>query len=162
MSPPLQNPAFPSRHNPRRGTVARALARAAVPVVAALLALAAAGPVAAQQGPGTPLIGPDNGPAIPRFGADDSFANSFEMRARRARALNIMRQKSLVSDTEKLLRLAQELNAADASGRSPLSSPERMRRLAEIEKLAKSVRSKMSFAAGSGLDLEQPTTLWTH
>ncbi|MFP5237937.1 MAG: hypothetical protein ACLGSD_18730 [Acidobacteriota bacterium] len=63
--------------------------------------------------------------------------------AKRVKALNTMRQKTLVSDTEKLLKLAQELNAADGT---KMSAAERVKKLAQIQKLAKQVREKMSYA----------------
>ena len=60
------------------------------------------------------------------------------------RTLNADRQKSLVSDTDKLLRLVNELNAEIArTGPSSLTDAE-LRRLAEIEKLAHNVKDKMS------------------
>ena len=63
--------------------------------------------------------------------------------AKRIKALNTMRQQALVSDTDKLLKLAQELNAAEGTR---MSSAERVKKLAQIEKLAKRVREKMSYA----------------
>lgn len=66
--------------------------------------------------------------------------------AKRNKALNIMRQQALVADTDKLLKLAQELNAGTAAGGTTMSASERMKKLAQIEKLAKRVREKMSYA----------------
>jgi len=63
--------------------------------------------------------------------------------AKRIKALNTMRQQALVSDTAKLLKLAQELDTADGT---KMSTAERMKKLALIEKLAKRVREKMSYA----------------
>ncbi len=61
---------------------------------------------------------------------------------RRMRALNQERQKVIVSDTEKLLRLAQELSAeAQAGGGEPTTA--QSVRVAEIEKLAHRVKQKM-------------------
>jgi hypothetical protein len=63
---------------------------------------------------------------------------------KRLRALNAERQKSLVSDTNKLLKLAQELEA-EVSSESPGSlDAAQLRKIAEIEKLARSVKEKMS------------------
>lgn len=60
------------------------------------------------------------------------------------KALNADRQKSMVSDTNKLLRLTNELNAEIArTGPNSLSDNE-LRSLAEIEKLAHNVKDKMS------------------
>jgi hypothetical protein len=63
---------------------------------------------------------------------------------RRLKALNALRQKSLVEDTNKLLKLAAELNA-EVSGEHPDTlTAEQLRKLAEIEKLAHGVKEKMS------------------
>src|ERR1039458_9950239 len=81
--------------------------------------------------------------------ADDPLAQ-LEVRqypveeAKRLRALNALRQKSLVEDTNKLLKLAAELNAEVASEHPDELTPEQLRKLAEIEKLARGVREKMS------------------
>jgi hypothetical protein len=63
---------------------------------------------------------------------------------RRLRALNSARQKSMVSDTEKLLRLATELNAEMAGEKGATLTVAQMRKVAEIEKLARNVKDKMS------------------
>jgi hypothetical protein len=60
------------------------------------------------------------------------------------RALNADRQKSLVSDTNKLLRLVKELNDEIARTNPEQLSDAQLRKVAEIEKLARSVREKMS------------------
>jgi hypothetical protein len=60
------------------------------------------------------------------------------------RALNADRQKSLVSDTNKLLKLVNELNAEVAHTNPDLLTPSQLRKVAEIEKLAHNVRDKMS------------------
>jgi hypothetical protein len=76
--------------------------------------------------------------------ADDPIAEE-----RRQRALNVERQKQLVSDADKLLKLAKELNAEVASSRSGAWTPEQLRKIAVIEKLAREVREKMLAGAGS-------------
>ena len=63
---------------------------------------------------------------------------------RRLRLLNADRQKSMVADTDKLLKLVREYNAEVASNDSSSLSPNELRQLAEIEKLAHSVKEKMS------------------
>jgi hypothetical protein len=60
------------------------------------------------------------------------------------RTLNANRQKSLVSDANKLLRLATELNAEIARTNPDALTPDQLRKMAEIEKLARNVREKMS------------------
>ena len=68
---------------------------------------------------------------------------------KRVLMLNAARQKSLVSDTEKLLRLAKELNDEMAGADSATMTDAQLRKVAEIGKLAKSVKEKMSFSTGA-------------
>lgn len=75
--------------------------------------------------------------------------NDVSVGERQAKMLNIQRQKAIVSDTDKILQLARELNDDAASGYSNLSDPERMHKAEEIEKLAKNVREKMTYAIGA-------------
>ncbi len=63
---------------------------------------------------------------------------------RRLRVLNGMRQKSLVADTQKLLRLSSELKAEIDRSAAASLTPEELHKLSEIEKLARSVKAKMS------------------
>lgn len=73
--------------------------------------------------------------------------------SRRLKKLNELRQKSMVADAAKLLRLAHELNDAVAAGESgSMSAQERLRRAGEIEKLAKDVKSKMIYAMSAAPD----------
>lgn len=72
------------------------------------------------------------------------------------RALNALRQKAMVSDTAKLLKLATELNAEASAGNSDSLTPSELRKLAAIEKLARSVKQKMSLALGGGIDYRDP------
>jgi hypothetical protein len=60
------------------------------------------------------------------------------------RALNVDRQKALVSDTNKLLRLVNELNAEIARVNTGSLSGAQLHKVAEIEKLARNVKEKMS------------------
>lgn len=66
------------------------------------------------------------------------------MQTHRIRMLNVERQKALVSDADNLLKLTMQLNAEVAEEHSSSLTPEQVRMLAKIEKLAKSVREKMS------------------
>jgi len=63
-------------------------------------------------------------------------------------ALNAERQKEMVSDTNKLLKLARELNEEVAASHATAFTPDQIRKIAEIEKLAKSVRERMTSAVG--------------
>ena len=92
---------------------------------------------------------PDSGSP---FGQD---SNSPEQR--RIRMLNAERQKALISDAEKLLKLAKELNDEVAGDSGPMSDEE-LRKVAEIGKLAKSVKEKMSYSVGGYPGLNTPLT----
>lgn len=106
---------------------------------ALLLAL----PGGAQNRPGQ-----QPGALNPQIGHDDPLAtvdNQYPANeARRLRALNAMRQKSLVADTNKLLKLAADLNAEVTSEHPDSLTFQQLHKLAEIEKLAHGVKEKMS------------------
>jgi hypothetical protein len=76
---------------------------------------------------------------------------------KRLRALNAERQKSMVSDTNKLLMLVDELNAEIARSNPDSLTPAQMRKVAEIEKLAHSVRNKMSTTVQGAPPDRQPS-----
>ncbi len=67
---------------------------------------------------------------------------------RRMRALNIQRQKQMVSDTDKLLKLAKELNDEVAAQNASTLTLDELHKVAEIEKLAHNVRQRMTEGAG--------------
>jgi hypothetical protein len=75
---------------------------------------------------------------------------------KRVRMLNAERQKSIISDTEKLFKLAKELNDEMAAVDSPVMTDAQMRKLNEIQKLARSVKEKMSFTTGGPPALSPP------
>jgi hypothetical protein len=60
------------------------------------------------------------------------------------RALNADRQRSMVADANRLLRLAKELNAEIARTNPDSLSLDQLHKMAEIEKLARNVKEKMS------------------
>jgi hypothetical protein len=62
---------------------------------------------------------------------------------RRVQQLNVERQKEIVSDTDKLVRLIADLNTEVENSHSTSLTPDQLRMLAKIEKLAKSVKDKM-------------------
>jgi hypothetical protein len=117
-------------------------------------------PVAAQS-PGTSAQDAQDGGII-RRGLDNSGAAGIDarMEARRIAALNLQRQHQMVSDADKLLKLARELNADSDAGGTILSQAERMQKAAEIEKLAKNVKDKMTFAIGPPQELLGPFAAW--
>jgi hypothetical protein len=65
------------------------------------------------------------------------------------RRFNAERQRSMVSDADKLVKLAAELNAeVGGAGQNPLA-PQELRKVQEIEKLARSVNRGMRYAPGT-------------
>jgi hypothetical protein len=78
---------------------------------------------------------------------------------KRIRVLNAERQKTLVSDTERLLKLAKELNDEMAANESGPMSGAALHKVEEIGKLAKSVKEKMSFSVGGYPGINAPLTI---
>jgi hypothetical protein len=76
---------------------------------------------------------------------DMSSPDDYEtvMAEKRLRALNAERQKQMIADAEKLLKLARELNDEVAASNSGTLTPEQLHKIAEIEKLARSVKERM-------------------
>jgi hypothetical protein len=70
------------------------------------------------------------------------------MAERRIRALNNERQKQMVSDTDKLLKLARELNEEVARANTGALTMDELHKIADIEKLARSVRQRMTESVG--------------
>ena len=81
---------------------------------------------------------------------------------RQMNALNAERQKALVSDAAKLLKLAQELNAEVETSKSDSLSSDQMRKIANIEKLAHNVKQKMSESVITGPSMHDPIIPITH
>ena len=124
----------------RRATLQ--LARVGVCVLGVMLAALGAESMAAfgQQRSGFPQP-----PAQPGAGIDNDLPGGVSPEIEKMlRSQNADRQKSLVSDTNKLLRLTNELNAEIARTSPDALSDDELRKLAEIEKLAHSVKEKMS------------------
>jgi len=63
---------------------------------------------------------------------------------RRLQYLNAERQKSMVAETNRLVKLAADLNAQINSGEHTQLTLDQARQLAEIEKLAHRIRDRMS------------------
>jgi hypothetical protein len=87
-----------------------------------------------------------------QFGAEPT------MDPKRMRVLNAERQKELISDTQKLLQLARELNAEVSDANAAAMTDAQLRKVAEIAKLARSVKEKMSFSVGGYPNLKAPPT----
>lgn len=132
--------------NPTVKRTARRMLPGRVLAVALAVIFAGAAGVTAQvttiqHGPqlpgGTRVVGPSQIP-MSNPGPNPVF------QARRIRQLNIERQKEMVSDSEKLLKLTADLNAEIAKSHAKALTPDQLRIVAKIEKLAKSVREKMT------------------
>ena len=65
---------------------------------------------------------------------------------KRRHQMNIERQKSMVVDSDKLLKLATELNGEIAHSNPNALSPTQIHKVAEIEKLAHSIKDKMAMS----------------
>ena len=74
---------------------------------------------------------------------------------KRLHALNADRHKSMVSDTDKLLKLARQLDAEIASNPPDELTPEELHKVGEIEKLAHNVKAKMAQSFGGGPQFSQ-------
>lgn len=113
--------------------------------LAPILVLAIAASAGAQMGPvQNNGRGPQNPTQMPQMAVPGSVGPGPAFETRRIRQLNVERQKEMISDTEKLLALTAQLNADVAKNHSAALTPDQLRTLAKIEKLAKSVKEKMS------------------
>jgi len=118
-------------------------------------------PVAAQS-PGMPpaVQTPGGGPLRGTDARDSDGGLSANMEAKRIAQLNAARRKSMVSDADKLLQLARELHDDADAGGTKMSGAERLHKAAEIEKLAKDVKSKMVFSVGGPDPFGGTFTIW--
>ena len=89
--------------------------------------------------PGVQSVPSDLSDSLGRpMGPDDPV-----LQERRLRQLALETHKSMVSDTDKLLQLVTELNSEISARNSGAFTAEQLRKIAQIEKLAHSVRQKM-------------------
>lgn len=109
----------------------------------------------AQYSPAGSGVAVQNIPGPRPFGNGASLENDPLFGAKRVRAMNADRQKSMVSDTDKLVKLARQLDAEIASNPTDDLTPEELHKVAEIEKLARNVKAKMaqSFDVGPKVGL---------
>ena len=95
----------------------------------------------AQNGmPSTPL------PAIQPNSADGFDRTDSIWTPRRLELINIDRQKTMVADANKLLKLARKLNAEVNGAHAVALTEDQLSEVKEIEKLAHKVRAEMSFS----------------
>lgn len=119
----------------------------------ALLLAARAG----AQGHGSPSLPtlPSGAPVGSRDDYDIPNRDPVE-EARRLQALNIARQKGMVSDANKLLKLTTELNEEISHSNSDTLTSAQIRKLGQIEKLAHSVSEKMSAIVLPNTGIQSP------
>jgi hypothetical protein len=110
-----------------------------------LLALTSV-PAGLSQGPPRDII--NRPPPMPTDPDSSNQIDPTEMQ-RRLNALNTERYKQMISDTNKLLKLAKELNDAVAVNAYDSLNPDQLRKVAQIEKLARSVKEAMSEGVGA-------------
>lgn len=79
------------------------------------------------------------------------------MDQRRLRALNNERQKRIVADTDKLLKLARELNEEVAKANTGTLTEDEIHKIADIEKLARNVRQRMTETVGEAPSILSPS-----
>lgn len=129
---------------PNTSTAGRrtAFARRLIGIASALIV--AAGCVSTVGAQITTIQNGSRAPQTPAIPVAGSFGPSTPFATRRVRQLNVERQKEMVSDTDKLVRLIADLNADVAANHSTSFTPDQLRMLAKIEKLAKSVKEKMT------------------
>lgn len=141
--------AFPesSAPNPRRGICARAAALG----FALVLVAAGSAPAPAQMQRNTNNTVPQRYPGQGQIATDpfdepvytvDPMREQAE--AKRLRAMNEQRQKSMVADADRLVKMTADLNAQVNSEQRSQLTPDEERQLAEIQKLAHNIRQKMS------------------
>jgi hypothetical protein len=127
--------------------------------LAVLLALPCGGGFSQQS----PMVGPQFPTAPHGMPQDPNEPSPFYDQyppgeaEKRLRTINAERQKSMVSDTEKLLKLATELNSEIAQSNPGALTPAQLRKVAEIEKLAHNVKDKMVMSVrGPQFQMDSP------
>jgi hypothetical protein len=94
---------------------------------------------------------PDASSTSPRGGlnghADDPMTQ--QANEKRLKELNVLRQKQITTDAARLLLLATELKTNVDKGGEEASSLDMMHKAEQIEKLARSVRTRMTDAVGN-------------
>lgn len=134
--------------------------------LAVLLALVCGSMGRSQSAGGNGGMGQGNGstrPFSPRQDMDTMMAPGDDnpaMIERRLRALNTQRQKQMVADTDKLLKVARELNEEVAARNGGALTPEELHKIAEIEKLAHNVKERMTNGVGQPAGMLAPPIMF--
>lgn len=119
------------------------------------LALACSAHLRAQGPPNAPTYDPSQiNQRFPNKTVSVDHQEDTPEQLHQMRIFNAARQKSLVTDADKLLTLALALNADVATGTNRLTPAQRMKMAADIEKLAHNVKEKMSYTT-QGMGAQQ-------
>jgi hypothetical protein len=73
---------------------------------------------------------------------------------KRMQMLNAAQHRSMVADTERLVKLVADLNAQINSSKANSLTPDQLHMVAEIEKLAHNVKDKMRMAVRSAANID--------
>jgi hypothetical protein len=76
---------------------------------------------------------------------------------KRLQMLNAAQHQAMVADTDRLLKLVADLNSQINSSNSSALTPDQLRMVADIEKLAHSVKDKMRMSVRSAGEYNGPT-----
>jgi hypothetical protein len=98
-----------------------------------------------RQTRGAPTTDMDQ-PMSSEMGGDQVY------REKRLQQLNAAQHKSMVADTDKLLKLVTELNTEIENTNPNSLTPQQLRKIAEIEKLAHNVKDKMRMSVRGSTD----------
>jgi hypothetical protein len=143
--------AFPSQHFPPSHGHSWAARRA---LCLTLLLTAPGGAQIRPVSPSLPTL-PSGAPVGSREDYDIPKSDPAEEN-RRLRALNAERQKRVVSDASKILKLTNELSMDIARANSDSLTRAQLRKLAEIEKLARDLKTNMSATTLPSTGIQSP------
>jgi hypothetical protein len=143
--------AFPPKHVPPFHGHSPAARRA---LCVALLLTASGGAQIRPVSPSLPTL-PSGAPVGSRQDYDIPSRDPAEEQ-RRLRALNAERQKRVVSDANKILKLTNELSMEIARANPESLTEAQLRKLAEIEKLARDLKTNMSATALPSTGIQSP------
>ena len=79
-----------------------------------------------------------------------------EAMKKQIRALNVQRQKQIVTATDRLVKMVADLNAQINSHDPSRLTADEMQQLAEIEKLARTIREKMTTPVTPPMPTDDP------
>jgi hypothetical protein len=109
-----------------------------------VLALTCVPVAGSQSGAGNPFGFPDHvDHTFPHTAVSTGSSMDLVTTERQRITVNAERQKQIVTDSEKLLKLTKELNDEVAAGNTGEWSFDEMEKIAKIEKLARNVKARM-------------------